>query len=364
MPAETTKHFKGAFFSPFTRAYTPELEAHGISQSDFLTFIDGLNEAFVANPAFQGLGIAGRVMGMVYGVHAVQWAGLGLEAGAGLANAATSYVRTRMYVKAMNKDLFHPVGLSLTILTTKKMMEKVKYPQDKLQLPPLEWNDDLDNDTSLKPKEIARRAAEVSEQEDPRIRRIKALEGYVLPIDLDVPEAVAPDNMLKKVGAAQARRMEAKQSRKLTKRRSKGERKYIKKNQKAERRQSKGELRIENLERELENDKIELDRQMAGMEDQQQRQVAMKEFEKKETKLKRKMEKRASKMDRKVNKSLNKADKRREKVDKREHKIAHKVRWIVISRWEGHGDLSDDSLSPSDSEDESNNTELPTELEG
>jgi hypothetical protein len=41
---ETFKSFCGAFFSPFNRAYSPVLEPHSISTSDFLFFLDGLNE--------------------------------------------------------------------------------------------------------------------------------------------------------------------------------------------------------------------------------------------------------------------------------------------------------------------------------
>lgn len=92
---QTSKNFRGAFFSPFVRAYVPELEAHDISQSDFLTFIDGLNEAFIANPVFQGFGIAGTIMQQFYGVHPVQWAGMGVSVVSGMASAATSYARTR-----------------------------------------------------------------------------------------------------------------------------------------------------------------------------------------------------------------------------------------------------------------------------
>lgn len=52
---ETSAPFRGAFFSPFTRVYVPCLEAlpSPIPQKEFLAFLDGLNEAFVAAPAFR-----------------------------------------------------------------------------------------------------------------------------------------------------------------------------------------------------------------------------------------------------------------------------------------------------------------------
>ena len=56
---ELTKPLRGAFYSPFARVYIRELEEHGISRDEFVTFIDGLNESFIAHPIFQGLGIVG-----------------------------------------------------------------------------------------------------------------------------------------------------------------------------------------------------------------------------------------------------------------------------------------------------------------
>lgn len=184
------------------RAWVPQLEAHGLQKQDFVTTIDGLNECFVPHPVFQGLNIAGGIMGMVQGVHPVQFAGMGLQAASNVASGATSYLRTQQYVKAINESYFHPAGLHLHVFTTKKMTEKVGYPEEKLQLPPLDYDTDLGPIDGLDRKESSKiAAAQMVEQNDPRLRRIKALEGYVMPLDTDVPEPVAPDNLLKKMSS-------------------------------------------------------------------------------------------------------------------------------------------------------------------
>ena len=50
---EISKTFRGPFFSPFCRAYSPSLHNINIDESEFLFFLDGLNEAFVAAPPFK-----------------------------------------------------------------------------------------------------------------------------------------------------------------------------------------------------------------------------------------------------------------------------------------------------------------------
>ena len=334
------------------RAYVPELGAHGIREADFVTFIDGLNEAFIAHPLFQGLGIVGGVMSMFYGVTPVQWAGAGLQVASGVASAATSYFRTRAYIKAVNQDLFHPSGLHLNIMSTKNMMKKVGYPEDKLQLPPLESNSDLDQDIWSDAKSTPGEASDTDlpAQDDPRMRRVRALQDYVMPIDLDVPAAVAPESLFRRMEAARAAKQMRSQERQMTKRRTKGETKYQKKSRAAAKKQRKGEERIEGVARELASNKAVLERRMTETQDPKQQDKAIKTFEKKENKLNGKLAKRMAKMDKKVDKKLEKVEAGRSKVDRKEARIAHKVRWIVISPWNGGEGSDEDSLPGSESE--------------
>lgn len=333
------------------RAYVPELAAHGIREADFVTFIDGLNEAFIAHPIFQGLGIVGGVMSMFYGITPVQWAGAGLQVASGVASIATSYLRTRAYMKAVNQDLFHPSGLHLNIMTTTNMMKKVGCPEDKLQLPPLESNSDLDQDIWSDAKSTVE-ASDTSSpaQDDPRMRRVKALQGYVMPIDLDVPAAVAPDSLFRRMGAARAAKQMRNQERKMTKQRTKGETKFQKKSRAAEKKQRKGEERIGGVQREFASNKAALERRMTETQDPKQQDKALKAFEKKENKLNSKLAKRMAKMDKQVDKRLKQAEAGRSKVDGEEARIAHKVRWIVISPWNGGEGSDEDSLPSSESE--------------
>lgn len=344
---QITKSFRGAFFSPFVRGYAPELEAHGISQADFLTMLDGLNECFVAHPVFQGLGIAGAVMGFVYGVQSVQWAGVGLQVAAGVTSAATSYARTRAYVKEVNRDLLHPAALHMNILTTKKMMDKVGYPEDKLQLPSLDLPDTevLTQSAPQADKVSSNDTADAVSlsSEDPRMRCLKALEGYVMPLSLDVPDAVAPDtnNFLKKMGANQAARMKRKQEKKLENRRSKRERRHQKRSQKPERRQAKGDNKIKEMTADLEHNQVRLEELRLSSDGSKNTRKLEKEVEKENLKLNKKMSKTQAKADRKMNKRLMRIDSKTEKVDKKETKIANKVRWIVLTKWTSN--VSNDS---------------------
>ncbi|KAF2487395.1 hypothetical protein BDY17DRAFT_342161 [Neohortaea acidophila] len=308
---QTSKTWKGAFFSPFVRAYAPGLAEHGIDKETFATFIDGLNEAFVAHPLYQGASVVGGVMGMFYGLDPVQWAGIGLQVASGVASAATSYARTRAYVKAMNANLFHPAGLHLNVLTTKKMASKVHYPHEKLQLPDIEQQpDDLSRYSS---KQAAKAMAEeMPDRDDPRVRRVRALEGYVQPLDFDMPQQVKPDNFLRKMGANQAARMERKQSRKMTKKRAKA----FKKTAGAERKQLKGDRKVSKLQQELDL-----------LETQDSQPSASKE------ELRRKIAKVEAKRDRKVAKKTERSGDAMAKADRRESKTAQKVRWLVISEW-------------------------------
>lgn len=344
---EVSKSIKGAFFSPFARAYIPELDAHGISCNDFVAYIDGLNEAFVAHPVFQGLGIVGGVLQMAYGVQPAQYAGMGLQVAAGLASAATSYARTRAYIKATNKDLFHPAGLHVNVLTTKKMLAKVGYPEEKMQLPPLNTSDDLIIQPGMKRKEAAKAAAEqASEQNDPRMRRLEALKGYVTPFNLNVPAQVVPDNFFRKMGATQAAKMEKKQDRKSMKRQTK----HYKGEARLEKLESRKDSRQTRLESELAVLDAEFDKQLSMTDDPVQQEKLRANHENDRSKRVRKLEKRLAKSERKIEKRSRKHEKKTSKLDKKEEKIAHKIRWLVITRWEKEIDSDAGSLESSDSE--------------
>lgn len=268
-------------------------------------------------------------MSAVQGVQPVQLAGIGLQAASIAASGATSYVRTRQYVKAINESYFHPAGLHLHVFDTKKMTAKVNYPEEKLKLPPLDFTTDLPPPTEGMDRKESRQqsVAQVMEQNDPRLRRIKALEGYVLPLDLEVPQPATPDNLLKKMSATKAAKLERKQNGKMQKKHSK----MLRKQQRAEGKGVKGEAKLERLESRLEATELELERHKSG--EIVDSGTSLRELERERAKLSRKVDKknakverRALKADTKQPKRERKAEKRLDKLERKESKTADKIR--------------------------------------
>ncbi|KAE9364295.1 hypothetical protein N431DRAFT_519634 [Stipitochalara longipes BDJ] len=67
----------------------PHLQNVDINESEFLFFLDGLNEAFVAAPPFQVASNVGTVMSFAP-LPSIRYTGMGLALGAGLVSSATS----------------------------------------------------------------------------------------------------------------------------------------------------------------------------------------------------------------------------------------------------------------------------------
>ncbi|OGE47784.1 hypothetical protein PENARI_c037G03450 [Penicillium arizonense] len=96
---QITTIFDGPNMSPFARPRVPELEPQtDLSERELLNFIDGLNEAFMANPALRATGQIGMMVGFVP-LATTQIIGNSLEAAAGLAGAGVSAIRTKQYLK-------------------------------------------------------------------------------------------------------------------------------------------------------------------------------------------------------------------------------------------------------------------------
>ena len=319
MSTETSKSFRGAFFSPFSRAYSPMLAQHSISQEEFLMFLDGLNEAFIAAPAFQVASHVGNVMSFVHAVPPVQWAGMGLAVGAGLVSAGTSWTRARAFVKTANEKIFSPEGLKCKVLKTKKMMVAVGNGEEILKLPPLESIDD-----------------EVSaETEDPRMRRIRALGDRVAPLTFTgLPDPKALDNWWKRMGSKSAQNKNAKMQKKLMKERAEGVEKFDEKTLEAEKEARKHDKELMKVERDRQKEVAKADKKLSGTKGQDPEKRAEIEYElQKET---RKLDKERDKVLRekakKVGEKTHDADKELQKSEKKENKVAQKIYWIVIDK--------------------------------
>ena len=273
-------------------------------------------------------------MQMLHGTPIVQTVGMGVQIGSDLASAATSYARTKAYLQACNADLFHPTGLHVAILSTREMMVRIGHPEERLRLPPLETADDLDRDTSsIDGDAISGKAEQRAKKpmDDPRVRRVNALKGYVAPLDFDVPAVVPPDSLLAKMSAWQAQKAETKNDEKEAKRRAKSQAKQSGGG-------GGGELRGKDerkLDRKLAKLEKTLDKE-GGKHKERDVRKAQREYEREERKMEKKLERRAGKPEKEKGKG---------KVNDREEKQANKVRWVVITHWEGDGeddDLSDD----------------------
>lgn len=332
---ETKKSLRGPYFSPFVRGYSSELSKVGIDRYTFLAFIDGLNESYVAHPVFEGANILGAVVATFGVIHPVQWAGMGLSFTAVAASAGTSYTRTKGYLKAVNDNLFHPAGLHARILNTRKMMEAVGCDQDNLSLPALDASEDADGaslsqcDTEL--------SSILSKANEPIMRRINALEGFVLPLDLDVPPAVSPDSFLRKMGDSHARYLSRKQQKKLIKKREKAIESYHQKRDAAEKEQLQHEQEIARLERALSREKniLEVARNLDdGETSANVNEKAVKRHERETARLERLIAEERYKTVEGLEKTLVKADEALVKADGKENITAQKVRWIVLTKFQ------------------------------
>ena len=214
-------------------------------------------------------------------------------------------------------------------------MARVGHPEERLRLPPLETADDLGRDTSSidgdRPNGEAEQRA-MKPMDDPRVRRVNALKGYVAPLDFTVPVVAPPDNFLAKMGAWQAQKAATKNDEKEAKRRAKSQAK-----------QSGGsELRGKDerkLHRKLAKLETTLDKE-GGKHKERDVRKAQREYEREERKIEKKLERRAGKPEKEKGKG-------KDKVDDREEKQANKVRWVVITQLEGNEE--DDDTSDHDS---------------
>lgn len=150
--------------SPFSRAYASSLstlpKSGPISQAQFLRFIDGLNEAFIASPALQAASFVGTFISTLP-LPIIPLAGTGILARSGLASSAEGLKRANIYLGAANKEIFLPWGLRCQVMKTGKMMLAVGHSSEVLSLSLLE------------------------NQDDPRMRRFRALGDRVAELQFE-----------------------------------------------------------------------------------------------------------------------------------------------------------------------------------
>ena len=226
-------------------------------------FIDGLNEAFVAHPVLHGTSVFGEVLGHFYGCHPIDLIGGILQTAAGVGSAAVSYDRTKMYLKAMNERLFHPAGLHANVLSTKKMLAHVEYPEEKFQsIHALESGMDIE--------QIRKNRAllESGRPDNPMITRMQRLEGHTLPLDYDVPKVIEPKNVFKKMENMHATRQAKKQEEKIKRALNKGDLKEQKRakegDKKGQKADEKARDKLSEVDGKMWDKQAKFERKMAG----------------------------------------------------------------------------------------------------
>jgi hypothetical protein len=257
-------------------------------------------------------------MSFVHAVPPVQWAGLGLAVGAGLASAGTSWTRARAFVKTANEEIFFPKGLKCKILKTKKMVVAVGHQEETLNLPPLERLDGTGR-----------------EDEDPRMRRIRALGDMVAPLAFSgLPPPEVLDNWWKKMGSKEAQKKDTKMHKKLMKERAKGAEKFDEKRFDAEKEARKYDDELMKIEKDRKKEMAKAEKKLSGKkgQDPEKRVEIEHDLDKKTRKLDREKEKVLREREKKVGEKNKDAEEELQKSEKKEHKVAQKIYWIVIDK--------------------------------
>ncbi|KAG0648097.1 hypothetical protein D0Z07_5656 [Hyphodiscus hymeniophilus] len=183
----------------FVRAWSPSLSNHGITQTEFLAFIDGLNIVSTANPPLQILNLAGGLIGMVPH-HWAAIAGFAMQTTAQLGTAAVSKGRTEMYMKEANEKFFAPRRLKVAIASRDAVGSVLRLPRDAPILAPL-----------------TRETINMGMVE----RSLALMQGYAAELDFNVPPPAEQTTTLAKMSARQVDRQVKKNEKKMLKEREK-----------------------------------------------------------------------------------------------------------------------------------------------
>ncbi|KAJ5289481.1 uncharacterized protein N7443_009734 [Penicillium atrosanguineum] len=215
--------FGGAHMSPFARARAQELEqAYGITAREMLAFVDGLNEAFIANPVLQATSTIGNIVGFIP-IPSAQIVGNSVRLASGLGMAATSIMRTKQYMAKANEIIFKPRNLHAQICKTEKMLMQTGIKCDASVFAQGQYQ-----------------IGEAPGSGNHLVRRMDALGDRVTGLSFDVEAPVSPDNWLKKMGSYSAQRAEQSQLKKLDKKQVKADKRNAKDEKKGREKDRRG----------------------------------------------------------------------------------------------------------------------------
>ena len=116
LPVVIPQRRPGAKERGFVRAYSPILEANGISQEAFLSFLKNFHAASQASPVLNVIFISAGIVGFVPGPITMATS-LAVQIAAGTAIELQKRQRTNTFLDIMNELLFKPRGLYAMVMT-------------------------------------------------------------------------------------------------------------------------------------------------------------------------------------------------------------------------------------------------------
>ncbi|KAJ7784363.1 hypothetical protein B0H16DRAFT_295349 [Mycena metata] len=209
-----------SFDAPFARGYNTALHhSVGISQDQLLAFIDGLNLAMTSSPPLRVVDLTGMVIGFIP-YHWAMIAGAAIRTVAGIGARVLSKTLTDRYLRAANLRLFKPKGLSARLCTTAAMqslvmrtdsgvgpstMTKIGRGVGTLFLQVgLPLSSGVVRAIADKPPKVHASITNVGHGQKMPLavqRRLASLEGYALPLQLDVPPPAKAQGVMDAMGS-------------------------------------------------------------------------------------------------------------------------------------------------------------------
>lgn len=187
---------------PFTRCFAPILLDHGVSQKDFIEFIDNLNTVSAPNGALQVASFAGKLASFAPSAIA-KGVGTAVQIGAQVGSGAMSAKIRKEFMDRANKAYFRPRSLWVHVVGTKDLTNLLGLPPNQPLLPP------------INPQQSTLTIQQ---------RRLAALSGRIASLTFDVPPPNKSSSVLVNLSHGITQRKLAKSERRMLKSRERAQR--------------------------------------------------------------------------------------------------------------------------------------------
>ena len=297
--------------SPFLRAYSEVLSAHSIRLEEFVQFVDNFNILVTGSPPLAALNTVGNALRFVPN-HWAQLAGGITQVVSGVATYAVIKTRCARFVKCSNTEFFEPRGLKVQVKSTEDMAKICGVSLQDVMVQPLRPDDDI---AGL----------------GPLTRRLKAVEGPVAPLSLNVPPPAEQTQILARLSQKQSEATRKKMEKKTLKGRQKALEKIPGGEGKATKNERKKNKELAKLEEEIAKVEAKAAKEMqkAMKEKPGKRDEKMDKVERERQKELAKIQEEQEKVSRKTDKESRKGQKNYQKDDK-EIKASKKGLWILV----------------------------------